>query len=692
MRVANAALMAFAHHGHDVLAAAGRIRHVTASSRAPGSAAAFALDGRVDTAWMGEPGAGPWSWSVALSAPTHVAVLRAKFGAGPSRGVPTTYAWEVSRPDAAGRCGSEIFTPLEATREDGDQNALALPTRRSWFVGEGVWACALRLSVRAANGGSPPVLAEVAAIEGASNVLATALASSEDGVNAAGASDGAYATSFVGTAGRGQWTLSFELPTPAVLDRVRLVLGEDATSRPRSNGVGRRYGVARMPLRARIETSPDGTTFQSAAELDGLPVRRRLLSFSARTVRVVRLVMEGATKDDGALEPSSYPVVREVAAYAAQDHAPVLAQPSVLSVNANPSGESHDHGGELANDVYWTKFLQRRFSAVIPALREDDRYARMMGPTGALLPAERTAHAGEVLESIEGDDPTLEGALLAGSTPRPIVVLSGSNDWDYARATGPLTHKPKDARWRWDPLGDAARSGGMGQLATAVHHRVAPFLGFCGGAQILTLLEVRGAQVAAHPKATFSSWDDAAKIDATLRRTNGRPIRGFSPPDALLRSWPGDSRPREEVTFAARDPLFADLAGTAHRSVTHAFPEWHAVVVRPSAFLAGGPLAHFEVLATSDFCGPKVVPAGPLDPATIDPDDPKGKSRCLKVPEVFRSEEPGSFPVIGAQFHAEQTDFPVAASGDPPESVADARLFFAAAYESIVDAYLRLAR
>ena len=29
--------------------------------------------------------------------------------------------------------------------------------------------------------------------------------------------------------------------------------------------------------------------------------------------------------------------------------------------------------------------------------------------------------------------------------------------------------------------------------------------------------------------------------------------------------------------------------------------------------------------------------------------------------------------------------------GDPPESVADARLFFAAAYEEMVDAYVKLA-
>ena len=50
-----------------------------------------------------------------------------------------------------------------------------------------------------------------------------------------------------------------------------------------------------------------------------------------------------------------------------------------------------------------------------------------------------------------------------------------------------------------------------------------------------------------------------------------------------------------------------------------------------------------------------------------------------------------AWPIIGAQFHAEQTRLRDPGPGDPPESVADARLFFAAAYEQMVDAYVRLA-
>jgi hypothetical protein len=60
------------------------------------------------------------------------------------------------------------------------------------------------------------------------------------------------------------------------------------------------------------------------------------------------------------------------------------------------------------------------------------------------------------------------------------------------------------------------------------------------------------------------------------------------------------------------------------------------------------------------------------------------------VPEAFRSKDSG-WPLIGAQFHAEQHDFASPGPDEPPESVADPRLFVAGAYEQIVDAYERLA-
>jgi hypothetical protein len=109
--------------------------------------------------------------------------------------------------------------------------------------------------------------------------------------------------------------------------------------------------------------------------------------------------------------------------------------------------------------------------------------------------------------------------------------------------------------------------------------------------------------------------------------------------------------------------------------------------VRPDAFLAGGPLQRFEVLATSAFCAADVVAASSRDGVFPAVD---GKGWCDTVPEAFRSKD-RAWPVIGTQFHAEQRDFATAAPGDPPESVADARLFVAAAFEQMVDAYVKLA-
>jgi hypothetical protein len=466
---------------------------------------------------------------------------------------------------------------------------------------------------------------------------------------------------------------------------VRLVLGFDATSTPRP-GAGRSYAVAWAPIHYSLEASEDGRRFVSIASEplrgDGsvLPLRRRLVTVSEpRAVRALRLVMTGATGPSGLPEPWAVPVVREIAAYRADDPRPILATPWILSVNANPSAESRTTpGGEVTNDAYHAKFLQGRFAGLLPALRRDDRYARSLGVFGEALDAPPSDQAGEALESIEGDDPQLDAQFLAQSSPPPITVLSGSNDWDYASATRPDAAHPK--RWHWDPLRDA-RFSGMGQLAPAVRRRVAPFLGFCGGAQILGLLEAKRSDGA-------SPDEDRRTIDQVLRRTSGHPIRGFAQPIDVERAWPSDPHPpRAKIQFVPNDPLFADLAGPLHRSTTQALPESHADAIRPDAFLPGGPLERFEVLATSAFCAPDVVAASPRDGVFS---NPSGPGWCDTVPEAFRSRD-RAWPIIGAQFHAEQRDFTVAAPGDPPESVADARLFFAAAYEQMIDAYVRLA-
>ncbi len=659
-----------------------------------GQGAELAIDGRDDTGWTGRPGEAQWRWSARFARPAHVGLLRARFGESPVSGVPTQYHWEAQPPtpgstacDRSPEDGDQGWVPVEGADQTAWQAGIevAQPSRRSWFVD--VDACGLRLVVDRTNAGLP-LVREVHAIESARDVLRDASARDDGcwpGLPAARAVDGKYSSRWAGAPGQSRWTLRVDLREPRSIDRVRLVLGFDATSVPRP-GSGRSYAVAWAPVHYRLEGSEDGRRFEPIASeplgSDGsiLPLRRRLVTLAQpRTIRALRLVMTGATGASGLPEVGAVPVVRELAAYSADDPQPVLAPAWILSINANPSAETHGmRGGELANDVYHAKFLQVRFAQLIPAVGRDDHYARLLGLRGELIAAAPTDDAGEALESIEGDDPMLETQLLAQSSPPPISVLSGSNDWDYSSVTGPDSDRPW--RWHWDPLLDAS-SGGMGQLAPAVRGRVAPFLGFCGGAQILALLEARTSE---------AGWSDADRwlIDRVLRRTSGRPIRGFASPVDIERAWPSDPHPsRAKIRFAAQDPLFADLAGPLRRSTTQSLPESHSDVVRPDAFLPGGPLQRFEVLATSAFCAPDVVTAGPRDASFP---DPAGAGWCDTEPQAFRSKDP-AWPVIGAQFHPEQHDFASPAPEDPPESVADPRLFLAGAYEQMIDAYERLA-
>jgi hypothetical protein len=633
-----------------------------------------AIDGKLETAWTGRAGQTQWRWTSLFAHPVHLGLIRAHFGGSPSSGIPTTFRWEALKQGA----DAQACTPparesdWSSLAEAGGSSTASVdpaePSRRSWFVD--AEACGLRLVVDRTNAGLP-VLREVQAIQSAEDVLRTGQASDDGGYpgfSPSNAIDGSYASRWAGARGKSRWTLRIDLPEPQPIDRVRLVLGFDATSvaRPAS---GRSYAIAWGPIHYSLEVSEDGERFASIAteplRADGTisPVRRRMVTLTQpRWVRALRLVMSGATGESGLPERLAVPVVREISAYRADDKRPVLAPPWILSINANPSGQSHfTPGGEVCNDAYHAKFLQARFASIVPALRLDDRFARSLGPHGEPLDAPPRSEAGEVLESIEGDDPQLDARWLAESSPAPIAVMSGSNDWDYARETGPDPAQPK--RWHWDPLRDA-RVGGIGQLTGAVRSRVAPFLGFCGGAQLLALLE-------SHSQDRWPTEDDLRVTDRVLHRNDGRPIRGFALPTEVMRAWPTDGRAvRTKVQFVANDPLFADLAGPTRRSTTLAFPELHSDAIRSDAFVPGGPLERFEVVGSSTFC------------------DTDG---CTEVPEAFRSRG-GGWPVIGTQFHPEQRDFSGAAPGDPPESVRDPYLFLAAAYETLVDAYVNLAR
>jgi hypothetical protein len=669
----------------DALHIPGAILDVGSSDIA-GAVPANAIDGSDDTAYIARAGADEWVWSSRLARPAHLGLIRAHFGASPTSGIPTDFQWQVLRPSSADpTCPTgplhddSAWQPLS----DAEQARLpwgvlaAQPTRRSWFVDAD--ACGLRLVVHRTNAG-PPVIREVRAIESAQDVLRNGRASDDGaypGFQVSSVFDSSYATRWAGAPGRRTWTLRVDLPSPRSINRIRLVMGFDATSVPRQ-GVGRNYAIAWAPVRYRVEASEDGESFAAIASeprgTDGaiVPVRRRTISLERpMTVRALRIAITGATNERGVLAPDGVPVIRQFAAFGADDPRPVLAPPWVLSVDANPSAQMHLlKGAEIGSDVYRAGFLQARLAKVMPQLRRDMRYARMIGPHGELLSVPSSDADGEALEAIEADDALLTSTWLRASDPPPIVVLSGSNDWDYADHSGP---DPFDrGRWHWDPLRPSS-GGGMGGLVGAVQDRVAPFLGFCGGAQILALLE-----------AGASSYDDQETIDRILQRINGTPIRGFAPSSDSERAWPWDPQPeRADVHFDASDPLFTDLAGTQQRSSTRAFAEWHSDAVRPDAFLPDGPLRRFALVARSAFCGPDVVTTSRADGSFA---NPSGSGWCEVVPQVFRSRD-AAWPVVGVQFHPEQRDFSTSVPPDPPESVADPRLFLAGAYEEVVNAY-----
>jgi hypothetical protein len=604
----------------------------------------------------GKPfGPAPFTYTTEFDGPRHLSAIRAGF-ASTTSGVPTRYRWE------ALDCATRDFQPIAEASDDLPEpwGLLVLPRRKTWFVE--VTACGLRLVVAQTNGG-PPAIEWVEPIVGARDVLlgASVLGS---GTDPQGLVDGSYERGWMGEPGKGKWTIEVRLSHPERIDRVRAILGADATTLPRPR-LGRDYAIARAPRHWELATSVDGANFETVAQ-SSAPVRRPFIRLAPRPVVALRLTLEGATDDTGRPTSATSPMVRELAAYSEEDRAPIVVEPWVLSVNANPAESGRaGPGGELANDAYFAKFLQKRFASLLPAMARDDRYARRLGNHGELLDAAASPSDGRALEAMEGDDPALGSAWLGSSWPPPIVVLSGSNDWEYARRT---TSSAK-GRTRWNPL-LSAREGGMGDLAPAVKNRAVPFLGFCGGAQILALLEAR-------------TDGSGAEIDAVLRRNNGRPIRGFASKASLIRGWPGEGPMPPRVTFEPSDPLFVDLAGPAHRNSTHAFPQSHLDLVRPEAFVPGGPLARMQVLATSLFCSPAVVAS--LQPLAFAP-NPNGAGRCARVTEVFRSIG-GRWPIVGAQFHAEQRDFDTVPASDPAESAADAHMFVAAAYEEILDAY-----
>jgi hypothetical protein len=662
-----------------------------ATSSDPDGSAMRAVDGDAATAWRGARGESVWAWTLPFRRIVHLGLLRAHFGDSPARGVPSEYRWEAQFP-IDGRCQPwSLWETLPGgDRRDREGNTFLYGPKdvhaQKQALFTDVDACGLRIVVTAVDG-PVPVLREVKILESARSVLsvpdvvvaASPTGDALPGTSAVGAVDGTYERVWMGVEGSGPWTLELRLPERRFVDRLRLLLGDESAMVDRRDGPGRTLMGARMPTAYRVLTSPDGApgSFVSIAEAApptrngrALPVRRRLIRFNPRPVRVVRIEIDAATDANGATgTEQSAPVVREVGLYDADDPRPAVTEPLFLSVNANPAGLlDRMRGGERTADARVGRDVHHRLRRIVAgvdsdtAWHTDDRRAR-------------DSSAGRFLQVIEGDDPSLSLELLEAISPPPIVLLSGSFDWEFDDAT--TAPRTPLGRWTWDPTARADEPDrGMGQLREAVRGRVAPFIGFCGGAQILSLLEAP------------SLPEGDSQFDAILVRNDNQPIRGQRDDErhherAWWSDFHGTDGERPRVHFIPHDPLFATGDPGFSREVTEELPVSHGDMIRMSAF--GGPLRRFEVVAWSRLCGPWVEEHGP-ETTWPDLDDPR--SRCVVVPQAFRSRDVRGYPLVGFQFHPEQRDLQRLAPGSPPEARGDALNMVANAIDLALDAYV----
>jgi hypothetical protein len=684
---------------HDLALDPSLVAEPEASSEEADAPALAAVDGDLDSAWRGAIGAGPWTLALPFARPLHLGLVRVVFGDSATEGTPASYHWEVRRP-RDGRCAPDA--PWQrlpgAAHDDREPNVFlhgpvdVHAQRQAAFLN--VEACALRLYVAAVSGQAGPVVREVRLLESAPSLAELPGARAEEWpARRAGAAsahppgdalDGRYETFWEGEAGRGPWSLTLHLPHPALVDRVALTLGLDAVTVPRGDGPGRRYAGGLFPTSYVVETNPDGAPdhWQPVDEarvprgpFGPLPLRRRLVRLAtARPVRALRLRVERANGPWGEDEPAlGRPVVREFAAFAADDPRPVVRDPLFLSVDANPSPlTARRKGGEAFADGAMARDLYHRLRRLVVDFDADTRW-----PADASRP--RTDGVGRFLEAVEADDPQLNDALLAGLDPPPLVVLSGAYDWEFDETTAASVERP--GHWRWNVLADGASpERGLAHLAPALAARRAPFLGFCGGAQALALLE------AASNAPGLAGY---GLIDGVLLRNDNGPIRGLLTRKAPYeRAWWSDAPAldpaRPAIAFAAHGAPFDSLAWSGRRD-SRELPSSHGDMMRASAF-GRGPLARLGLVAWSHFCRPWVREDGP-EPTWPDPRDPA--RRCVLVPQAFRSEGDG-YPVLGFQFHPEQRDFRRLAPGSPPDARGDALNVVANAVDLALESLVRL--
>lgn len=695
-------------HAREALAARGQ-RDITdllhdedrsatpfAEGSAEGASALAIVDGDETTAWRGDPSRDRWSITMPFTRGVHLSLLRVRFGDNAAEGVPLAYRWQI-QPPVAGRCepSAPFVTLRDGRRDDRQGNPFLHGSEQIHAVRQAVFAdedaCALRLSIDAMGpSAGPPVVREIRALEGARSIAEEAsafasgkgrsalLASSERGLL-----DGRYETLWAGEAGHGPWTVELTFPAPRLIDRVALTLGLDAVTVPDDDGRGRSYVGAYLPVRYRVETSHDDDPahFVSFDTAPALPLRRRLLvDRGGRPVKRLRIVIDEATGPWGERDAAlGAPVIRDLSVYAADDLRPVVKQPAFLVVDANPALLTHEmKGGEAFSDGLHARDVHARLRRILGGVDADTRW-----PADASRA--RTVAGGRFVEVIEGDDPTLSPALLTQSSPPPTLVLSGAFDWEFDAETKRTSYKP--GRVHWNVVAPPGDDGGMGGLAPAVQARLAPMIGFCGGAQILALLTSMSERAE-----DVNEAEAFGILDGVLLRNDNTPIRGrLDHPDPYERTFwfdpPSLDGKRPTLVFDPRDPLFAGFSSpdAPIRRETREIASSHGDMLRASAF-ERGPLVGFDLAATSTFCRTWVMPEGP-ERTTEDPARPD--VRCVTVPQAFRSRGEGRFPIIGFQFHPEQRDLQRLAPGSAPEARGDALNVLANAVDLALEGYVR---
>jgi hypothetical protein len=336
-------------------------------------------------------------------------------------------------------------------------------------------------------------------------------------------------------------------------------------------------------------------------------------------------------------------------------------------------------GGEAFSDGLHARDVHARLRRILGGVDDDTRW-----PADASRG--RTVGIGRFVEVIEGDDPVLSPSFLAESSPPPTLVLSGAFDWEFDAQTKRMSYKP--GRVHWNVVAPAGDEGGMGGLAPAVRSRLAPMIGFCGGAQILALL------TAMRERAEDVDENEARTLlDGVLLRNDNSPIRGrLDHPDPYERTFWFDSPSldgrRPALSFDPLDPLFGGFsapgADAGTRRETREIPSSHGDMLRVSAF-DRGPLATYVLASTSTFCRPWIHPDGP-ERTWVDPRQPD--DRCVTVPQAFRTRDDGRFPIVGFQFHPEQRDLQRLAPGSPPEARGDALNVLANAIDLALEGYV----